>query len=65
MERKIDYGVVWAASKDIDQAIDLLAKRLAEKAEKGYKLLGGASIAVDDGCFFVSQTITKEANAYD
>lgn len=60
-KKKIDYAVVWAMSMDLNEALDELRERISEAMEEGYKLLGGASIAIEDGRFLVAQTLTKEA----
>lgn len=60
MEKRLDYVIVWGISRDIDTAIDILGEKIFSKAENGYRLLGGASIAVNNGYFIVAQTLTKE-----
>lgn len=59
---KVDYAFTVMGGADINDVLNRLRKSVAEHTEKGYALLGGASIACDNGMFYVMQTLTKEVN---
>lgn len=50
----------WASSNDIDDAIDTLRNVVEKYTKKGYEFLGGVSIAVDNGKFYVMQTLIRK-----
>lgn len=65
MGKRLDYVVLLGISMDINEALGELRKKIFEAVREDYKLLGGASIAIDNGCFVVAQTLTKEVDAHD
>lgn len=65
MEKRLDYVVLLGISMDINEALGDLRKKISKAIEEDYKLLGGASISVDNGCFVVAQTLTKEIDDHD
>lgn len=52
-----------AYSSDINEAVVELKKIIADHTKDGYEFLGGVSIAVDNGTFYLMQTLIKRADA--
>lgn len=61
----MQYCIVYAGAKDMNSAIDELNPRIAEFFEKGFELQGGASVSVDNGFFYITQTMVKYKNEGD
>ena len=61
----MQYCIVYAGERDINSAMDELRTRIAEFFEKGFELQGGASVSVDNGFFYITQTMVKYENKED
>lgn len=59
----INHVCLWAYSNDINEAVVELKKSIADHTKDGYEFLGGVSIAVDNGTFYVMQTLIKKVDA--
>lgn len=57
------HACIWVSSDDINEALEELKKRIAAHTKNGYEFLGGVSIAVDNGTFYVMQTLIKKVDA--
>lgn len=60
MSVNISQKLVYAASMDLDDALDELGGAIEESMQEGYGLLGGVSLACDDHKFYVMQTLVKK-----
>lgn len=61
----MQYCIVYAGARDINSAMDELTTRIAEFFKKGFELQGGASVSVDNGFFYITQTMIKYENKED
>lgn len=61
----MQYCIVYAGARDINSAMGELRPRIAELYEKGFELQGGASVSVDNGFFYITQTMVKYKNEGD
>lgn len=59
----INHVCLWAYSSDINEAVVELKKSIADHTKNGYEFLGGVSIAVDNGTFYLMQTLVKKVDA--
>ena len=59
------YCIVYAGARDINSAIDELGPKIGEYFEKGFELQGGASVSVNNGFFYITQTMIKYENKKD
>lgn len=58
---KMRYDFVWASDRYLSDALDRLREYVGKHTEKGWELLGGASLTRDsDGRFYVMQTLIKK-----
>lgn len=58
----MQYAIAYAGAKDINSAIDELGLKIGECFEKGFELQGGASVSVNNGFFYIIQTMVKYEN---
>lgn len=61
----MQYCIVYAEARDINSAMGELKPRIAEFYEKGFEFQGGASVSVDNGFFYITQTMVKYKNEGD
>ena len=61
----MQYAIAYAGAKDINSAIDALRPEIRHFCEKGFALQGGASVLVDNGFFYITQTMIKYENKED
>lgn len=61
----MQYAIAYAGAKDINSAIDALRPEIRHFCEKGFELQGGASVSVDNGFFYITQTMIKYENKED
>lgn len=61
----MQYCIVYAGGRDINSTMDELRTRIVEFFEKGFELQGGASVSVDNGFFYITQTMIKYENKED
>lgn len=61
----MQYAIAYARAKDINSAIDALRPEIRYFYEKGFELQGGASVSVDNGFFYITQTVVKYKNEGD
>ena len=61
----MQYAIAYAGAKDINSAIDALRPEIRHFYEKGFELQGGASVSVDNGFFYITQTMIKYENKED